>query len=195
MLLLVVPTLACAAPRTLEGIVRSAAPASAGRPYAVPGSAEIEANWKERLAQPYVYLEHRGDYRRLGDGMRRLFQEVSSSGLEPSGAPFALFFDDPGRVAVSELRARVCIPVESRPAGLPADVEYDVLPRSMVVYARVSGAYPSVVRAYPALFEYLRELGWRQGGPIREVYLVNPVEVESYEELQTEIQIPWIAGA
>ena len=64
----------------------------------------------------------------------------------------------------------------------------------MVVYARVPGAYPEVARTYPALFAYLRELGWRQGGPVREVYLVNPVEARSYDELLTEVQIPWVAA-
>ena len=70
----------------------------------------IDANWKERLAQPYLYVEHVGDYRRMGDAMRRLFASAQEAGLEPSGAPFALFFDDPSLVPARELRARACIP-------------------------------------------------------------------------------------
>lgn len=63
----------------------------------------------------------------------------------------------------------------------------------MVVYARVAGAYPEVARTYPALFSYLTSLGWQQGGPVREVYLVNPGDVASYGDLVTEVQIPWTA--
>jgi len=153
-----------------------------------------EPNWKERLAAPYVYVEHRGDYRRLGDSMRALFAAAEELGLDPSGAPFALFFDDPGAVPVDELRARACLPVTERPARL-GHLEYDVLPRAMVAYARVHGAYPDVPRSYPAIFAYLRGLGWSPTAPIREVYLVNPVEAASHDDLVTEVQVPWIAGA
>ena len=186
----------CTAPHTLEGVVRGRVP-TGPEPLPVALSAStgtIEANWKERLAQTYVYVEHVGDYRRMGDAMRRLFASAQEANLEPSGAPFALFFDDPSRVPAGELRARACMPVAERPAGLARGLAFDELPRCMVVYARVPGAYPEVARTYPALFAYLRELGWRQGGPVREVYLVNPVEARSYDELLTEVQIPWVAG-
>ncbi len=186
---------ACRATRVLDGAAQGPVGAVRSQAIAIPasgGPAHVEANWKERLAQPYVFLEQHGDYRRLGDVMRRLFGAAETLGLEPEGAPFALFFDDPGSVALAELRARVCLPVSERPARL-GDLQYDVLPRAMVVYARVPGAYPEVPRSYPALFAYLRELGWSQGGPVREVYLVNPREVESHEQLLTEVQIPWAA--
>ena len=186
----------CSAPRTLDGVVRGRVP-TGPEPLPVARSAStgtIDANWKERLAQPYLYVEHVGDYRRMGDAMRRLFASAQEAGLEPSGAPFALFFDDPSLVPARELRARACIPVADRPSATPRGLEYDELPRCMVVYARVPGAYPEVARTYPALFAYLRELGWRQGGPVREVYLVNPVEARSYDELLTEVQIPWVAA-
>lgn len=157
-----------------------------------PAYPRLEPNWKERLTQPYVFLEHRGDYRELGDAMRRLLAEADALELEGSDVPFALFFDDPGRTPTSELRSRACLPVESRPEG-PVTLQYDVLPRAMVVYARVGGAYPDVARSYPALFSYLDDLGWRQGGPVREIYLVNPADVADYGELVTEVQIPGMA--
>jgi effector-binding domain-containing protein len=166
------------------------------RPPAAPSSssgasAPIEANWKERREQPYVFLERRGDYRDLGQSMDRLLAEVHSLGLRGDGAPFALFLDDPGKVALVELRSRVCLPIADRPAEL-GTLRYEVLPRAMVVYARVQGPHASVALAYPALFSYLRTLGWQPGGPVREVYLSGP-ERAAPGELVTEIQIPWIA--
>ncbi len=155
--------------------------------------AEVQANWKERLPQPYVFVEHRGDYRGLGDPMRRLLETAAASDLELTGPPFALFFDDPGRVPVPGLRARACLPVADG-NDLPAGVSYDVLPRTMVVYTRVAGAYPEVPRVYPALFHYVRELGWTPGGPVREVYLVNPAGIAHLDELVTEVQVPWAAA-
>ena len=124
--------------------------------------------------------------------MRRLFATAEELELQPDGAPFALFFDDPGRVPTGELRARACLPVTERPGRL-AELQFDTLPRAMVVYARVPGAYPEAARSYPALFAYLRDLGWSPGGPVREVYLVNPLDVASHAELVTEVQIPWSA--
>jgi len=151
---------------------------------------QVEANWKERMAQPYVFVEHTGDYRKLGDAMRALLTLCAETEVERVGAPFALFFDDPGHVALAQLRARACLPVKESPGKL-GRLKFDVLPRAMVVYARVPGAYPQVARSYPALFSYLRDMGWQAGGPIREVYLVNPADAVSYEELETEVQIPW----
>lgn len=145
------------------------------------------------MAQPYVFVEHIGDYRTLGDAMRTLFTLAQESEVERAGPPFALFFDDPGRVPVDRLRARACLPVKESP-GQRGALQFEVLPRAMVVYARVPGAYPEVARSYPALLSYLRELGWEAGGPIREVYLVNPAEAAGYDQLETEVQIPWRAS-
>jgi len=181
---------ACSTPRPLEGGLHGTPREASVTPSA---SGAVEANWKERLAQPYLYLEQRGDYRELGVAMRALLAEAAEVGLETRGAPFALFYDDPGRVAREELRARVCLPVVERPKRIGA-LRYDVLPRAMVVYAEVRGPYPDVPRSYPVLFNYLKELGWQAGAPIREIYLVNPSEVADHAELVAEVQIPWSAG-
>ena len=152
---------------------------------------EFEVNWKERLSQLYLFAEHRGDYRRLGDTMRAALSAAQDGELALAGPPFALFYDDPGRVAVPDLRARVCLPVAAIPPVLPKGLAHDVLPQATVVYGRIAGAYPEAARTYPALFEYLKRHGWKPAGPIREVYLQNPADVSSYEELVTEVQLPW----
>ena len=138
-----------------------------------------------------MYLEHRGDYRELDAVMEQLLARTDS--LERRGAPFVLFYDDPGRVAVDELRSRVCVPVQSRPARLD-EFRYDELPRAMVVYACVEGGPEVTAQSYPILFAYLRELGWLPGGPVREVYLRADQSGNAGASL-TEIQIPWAARA
>jgi len=170
-----------------------------------PSSAQVEAigsltdplaaptNWKERMAQPYVFLEKLGDYRDLGEPMRRLLALAESQGVRVTGAPFALFYEDPGRVPVSQLRARVCLPVDEQPRNAPG-LSFDVLDRAMVAYTRVSGPYPDVARVYPALFRFMSELHWSPGAPIREIYLVNPAQAETFDELVTEVQVPWSFG-
>lgn len=190
-LLVLVP--ACGTPRALErGPISGVHPEPATAPDA-DGITLVEANWKERLEQPYVFLEARGDYRNLGHALQRLVAEVQALDLRASGAPFALFFDDPGKVPLEELRARVCWPVAERPART-GSLQYELLPRAMVVYTRVQGAHAEVARSYPALFSYLRELGWQQGGPVREIYLTGD-QAAGRAELVTEIQVPWTARA
>jgi effector-binding domain-containing protein len=177
---------------------RAPAPAITAEPVQVQprsaGPESIEANWKERLAQPYLFVEHTGDYREVGQAMRRILELAEKRGWSVTGSPFALFYDDPGSVSVVALRSRACIPVDEDVRLRPDDVGFDVLPRAMVVYARVSGSYPELPRVYPALFGYLGGLGWVAGGPIREVYLTNPADVNSFEELRAEVQIPWRSG-
>lgn len=155
-------------------------------------SGAVEVNWKERRAQPYVFVEHVGDYRLLGDAMRSLLAAAAQAGLEPSGPPFALFYDDPARVPADELRARACLPVDERPRG--EAMRYEVLPSAMVAYGRVTGPYPEVPRTYPAILAYMRKLGWNPGAPVREIYLVDPGQALGYEELVAEVQIPWTAN-
>jgi effector-binding domain-containing protein len=150
---------------------------------------EVEVQWKQRLEEPYVYLEGRGSYTGIGGLLERCHGLMVGAGLEASGPPFALFYDDPGVVAVDELRMRACFPVGAgvRPQ---APLGADRLPSTTVVYAFIGGPYPEVPRAYPKLFAFLDELGWVLDGPIREIYLVHPARVTDWEELVAEVQLP-----
>lgn len=158
-------------------------------PLSRPPFSQVSANWKHRRAQPYAFLEARGTYTQIGTLLGELVAEAQRQGLAVDGPPFALYYDDPGRVPVAELRLRACLPLE-RPVAVDAPLACEVLPGTTVVYAFASGPYPEVPRAYPGLYRYMAELGWREDGPVRESYLVNPGEVSDYADLVTEIQIP-----
>jgi effector-binding domain-containing protein len=149
----------------------------------------LKANWKQRLDQAYVFVEVRGDYRDIGRAIERAFAAADAASIEVVGPPFALYFDDPGKVAVDQLRARACLPV-AKPIETHEPLGSDVLDSTTVVYAYVGGPYPEVPRAYPGLFAYMRELDWVESGPIREIYLQDPGKVASWDELVTEVQIP-----
>jgi effector-binding domain-containing protein len=158
-------------------------------PLSHPPFDHVAANWKHRLAQPYAYLEARGSYTQVGALLSELVTQAQRQGLTVDGPPFALYYDDPGRVPVDELRLRACLPIAGSTRPLEP-LAFDVLPSTTVVYAFASGPYPEVPRAYAGLYRYLSELGWREDGPIRESYLVNPGEVSDFAQLVTEIQIP-----
>jgi hypothetical protein len=107
-------------------------------PLTEPPYAQVHANWKQRLDQPYVYVDWVGSYARIGSALAQADRAVRDQGLEPSGPPFALYYDDPGQVAAELLRARACFPVNA--AVAPRDeLRYDVLESTTVVYAFVAG--------------------------------------------------------
>jgi effector-binding domain-containing protein len=154
-----------------------------------PPFTRMHVNYKERLDEAYVFVDVLGSYTETGRELGPLHDRMRSAGVRAAGPPFGLFYDDPGETPVNELRSRACFPVEPE-ASLPAEFERDVLPPTTVVYAVVSGPYPDAPRAYRGLFEYANRLGWTESGPLREIYLVAPASVASFDELLCEIQLP-----
>jgi len=162
-------------------------------PVSHPPFDHVAANWKQRRAQPYVFLEARGSYTQVGALLADVVAQAQRQGLAVDGPPFALYYDDPGSVPVADLRLRACLPLEAT-TNVRAPLSSDVLPGTTVVYAFASGPYPDVPRAYPGLYRYMSELGWRENGPLRESYLVNPGDVTDFAQLVTEIQIPAVGA-
>ncbi len=158
-------------------------------PISAPPFSNVEANWKQRIDQPYVFVEFVGSYTETGRLLPMVHRAMQAQGIDPAGPPFALYYDDPGVTPIERLRSRACVPVEDR-VSVSGDLAFDLLPSTTVVYAFASGAYPEVPRAYPEMYRYMAESGWVENGPIRETYLVAPNVAQGFENLLTEIQIP-----
>ena len=158
-------------------------------PVSHPPFEQVQASWKQRMDVAYVYLEHTGSYTGTGALIPMVHRELKAQGLEPDGPPFALFYDDPARTPVEELRSRACIPIRGQ-ATVRAPLQYEVLRTTTVAYAYASGRYDELARAYPAIFGYMSGMNWERAGPIREVYLVAPGADPDPRTLVSEIQIP-----
>lgn len=158
-------------------------------PISEPPFRQVHANWKQRIDQPYVFVDYTGSYVETGRLLPMVHQAMREQGIEPSGAPFALYYDDPGRVPVERLRSRACVPVGSQ-VPVQGSLQFDVLPSTTVAYAFASGPYPEIPRCYPGLYTYMETMGWVEAGPIRETYLVAPSAVQEFGQLLTEVQIP-----
>lgn len=155
---------------------------------------EMAVSWMQRLDQPYVYVTFIGPYSSTADHIPMLLHEMKSQGIEPSDAPFCLFYDDPGKVPANELYSRACIPIaEAKSPRSP--LQYEVLPSRAVAYAIVSGHYDRAPQAYPHIFAYMKKGGWVMDGPIRETYIVPPSAASAPSDLVCEIQIPWTPGS
>lgn len=164
--------------------------AISGAAASTPVLTAFDVNWKERLDQPYVFLELVGDYADARRQLGQLAQLAGAQGVRPSGPPFGLFYDDPARVPVEFRRARVCWPVDVAVTVAPP-LGFDVLSSEPVVYGFVRGEYRDLEQAYGGLFEYLRERTWVLTGPIREIYHTDPSTVRGPDELVSELQMPW----
>lgn len=151
-----------------------------------------EVNWKQRLAEPYIYLDHTGDYRLAGARIAELMGLAADQKAPVHGAPFILFYDDPGKLALDELQARICIAIDADFSSIQP-LLLDNLPAQTVVYAAIGGPYDEVARGYGGIFKYMAGRGWKPGVPIRESYLVSPVGTPP-ADLVTEVQIPWVPG-
>lgn len=154
----------------------------------VPPYTSVHATYKERLESPYAFVELTGNYALVGRHLQELASALEQQGLRADGPPFALFYDDPAMTPIAELRSRLCLPIEAG-ASVRAPLLQDMLPAATVAYARVSGPYPEVPRAYPGLLEYVSRMGWKANGPVREIYLVPPGSVRDWSQLLTEVQV------
>ncbi len=163
-------------------------------PVGAPPYTTVHASWKQRLDQPYVYIEHIGSYTETGALIPAVHRELLAQGMEADGAPFGLYYDDPASVPSSQLRSRACVPIKGLRSP-QSPLAYEVLPSTTVAYAYVSGPYPEVPRAYPRVYQFLNTMNWVENGPIREIYLVAPLPGVPAEDLITEIQIPGAPGA
>ena len=162
-------------------------------PLSSPPFDQVQASWKQRLDQPYVFIEHVGSYTETGTLIPALHRELAAQGMEASGAPFCLFFDDPALVEAGRLVSRACVPIAG-PRSPQSPLAYDILPSTTVAYAFVTGPYPDAPRAYPGIYKYMDHMNWVESGPIREIYLVPPGADKGSQELIAEIQIPASPG-
>src|SRR5258706_11876660 len=185
--LLLLAASACHSPR--GSLATDDTPTVADVALSNPPFTEVHCNWKERIAQPYVYLEFKGSYAVSGRNVPEVARLMSEQGLTASGPPFGLYYDDPGEVPIDQLRSRLCFPVELA-AQTKEPLRADVLPSATVAYAVVSGRYPDVPRCYPGLLAYMKRMHWAVAGPIREVYWVPPGSVSDWSALRCEVQVP-----
>ncbi|MHC4378481.1 MAG: GyrI-like domain-containing protein [Planctomycetota bacterium] len=150
----------------------------------------VHVQWKQALDTPYVYLSLQGDYRDAVRYVGSLMQHLESQGVRPTGPPFALYFDDPLEVPIQDRRFQVAVPVDGM-ASVTAPLGFSVLPSRNLIYSRVSGSYPDAEQAYPQMFQYLRDRSWVLDGPIRQILLVDPASVATFNELVSEVQMPF----
>ncbi len=117
-----------------------------------------------------AYIERRGSYSSIGETMRELKDWIDSKGIEQSGYPFCLFYDNPTETPEEELRSEACIPV-----GVNFEAEGRYMARELetaqVAETRHQGLPEEFATTYGPFLEGLLKDGYRILGPAREYFM------------------------
>jgi DNA-binding transcriptional MerR regulator len=121
------------------------------------------------------------------DTLSSLRAIVARAGLEqtgPAGGLYddELFTDDAGH-------ARVYLPVKESPSLDGTKMRWD-LPAGRFAVALHAGPHRDVDRTYAALGTFAAELGRDGTGPVREVYLADPLDTPDLTQWRTEVCWP-----
>ena len=151
----------------------------------------IEVKTKEVGPITVMSLSFHGPYAQTEEKLDELVAWVMREGHPYGGPPMGIYYDDPAKTNEDELRADVCVPVAEGFEGRE-EVERKELPGTEVAYAMHQGPYEGNVDVYEAVFKWVEENGYRFRDElgIREVFHKIYGQVDSEEELLTEMQVP-----
>lgn len=152
-----------------------------------------EPEIKTKKVEPIsvVSQSFQGPYDQTEDVLDGLVGWLMREGHPYCAPPLAVYYDDPEEVAEEDLRGEVCLPVAERVQG-DEDVEVKELPGTEVAYTMYEGPYGGIIEVYERLFEWLEENGYRFREDLgtREIFHRVYGQVESEDELLTEVQVP-----
>lgn len=153
----------------------------------------IDVRIEEAPSLKLIAMEHRGEYMKMGDTMRKLMDWAVARGVATEDAMgVGVYYDDPETVPAEKLRAEACI---TAPPGFepgPDDpvrlIETRAGPHAIATH---KGPYDKLGESYRWLFGQWLPTSGREPGeaPPYEIYLNNCWELPP-EELLTEIYIP-----
>jgi effector-binding domain-containing protein len=141
-------------------------------------------NWPEKM---YAVKREKISFNKLSKFFEESYQKIYS-GLEknhvkPLSAPCAIYysFDE----AIKQTDVAAAVPISQK---IVKDVDYEVLtiPASEVVITTHVGPYDSLMPAYEALEEYLKE-HHREKGLMMEEYVVGPSKEKDPEKWKTNV--------
>jgi AraC family transcriptional regulator len=116
-------------------------------------------------------------------GFDKLFAWLGAHNYQPMGNSLGIYHDDPAKVPAEKLRSELCVPVT---AGVQSSGEISV--KEITEFKAATIMYQgdaNIVPAYNQLYEWLHAQGYRDNGPLYEVYLSKPGE-----ELRAEVFVP-----
>ena len=144
----------------------------------------------EVSAQPYIYCERSCSMdpsdttSNMGVAFQAVSELVAQKGITSTGKPLAAYYSyDP---KIMTFRAGFFVSADDAKKA-EGDVKADVLPAGEVLNYLHRGPYSTLRIGYGEMMEYLAKNSLTAGAPTWEVYLNEPGEVSSEDELETDI--------
>lgn len=120
-------------------------------------------------------------------GFARVFAWLGEHNVQPVGASFGVYYDDPAQVPVAQLRSELCVPIDA-----PVKSSGGITVRDIKKFKAATIVYQgdaSITPAFNEVYDWLRAQGYRDAGAPLEVYLSMPGE-----ELRAEIFVPIVSA-
>jgi AraC family transcriptional regulator len=150
----------------------------------------FEAQVKQAEPETVAYITMHGSYDSIPQGYEALYGWVAQHGLQPMGAPHAVYLTPPSPAVedpVWELWAPVAETADVQPDSAGVGVKH--VPEHTVATTMHRGPYDQIAPTYNMLSEWLIDNGYAIAGPPEELYLSDPNDVPPAEYL-TEIRFP-----
>lgn len=140
---------------------------------------------EEKAAQPTISIRTRAAVENLpqvfGTAYGAIMNYLSETGIEPSGAPYAGYFN----MDMQDLDIEIGFPVLQTITGKD-EIKPSEIPAGKQVSCLYTGPYSQVEPAYNAIMEWISANGYTATGECYEFYLNDPSETPE-NELLTKI--------
>jgi DNA gyrase inhibitor GyrI len=117
-----------------------------------------------------AYLERKGAYSGIGEDMVKVKAWIDSKGIEQSGYPFCLFYDNPSETPTAQLRSEACIPV-AKVFDSEGVYRFKEIAEAQVAETRHRGPPEEFAMTYGPFLEGLLNQGHKILGPAREYFM------------------------
>ena len=150
----------------------------------------MEVEEKRMKDTQVAFMRYRGGYDKIPELIAEVVQWLMDKNLNMTGMIYGAYFNSPEDVSPEELRYEIGASFEGD-AQDEGNVMIKIIPEHTVIATLHKGPYTEVGPVIHGLAEYAVKNGYDVIGPVTEVYLNNPNEVDP-EELLTEVQFPVI---
>jgi len=137
-----------------------------------------------------AFIRYRGPYDMIPELMEEVVNWVNKKNLKMTGMIYGAYFNRPDDVPPEELFYEIGASFEGN-AKDEGNVQVKVIPEHTVISTMHKGPLDQIGPVINDLAKYALDNSYDIIGPVTEIYLNNPHEVEG-EELLTEVQFPVI---
>ena len=148
----------------------------------------MEVEIKNIEEEKAAYVSVTGPYDQLPELFGEVVGYVMKENLQITEPPYGIYLNSPMEVPPEELQYEVGITFTGDANG-EGRVKIKEIPAHQVVSTVYKGPYGQAAQIYQALMKYAMENSYDIVGPVKEIYINNPMEV-SESELLTEVQFP-----